>query len=63
MFFLSCYHVEAWILPCPNSSRLRSGVCLGNKIRVRDRNRLDKLIKKCISVMGDEVELVEAVVK
>ena len=38
-------------------------VCWGNNIRVRDRNRLDKLIKNCSSVMGEGAELVEAVVR
>lgn len=38
-------------------------VCWGNCLIVRDRNRLDKLVRKCVSVMGRGVDSVGALVE
>lgn len=46
------------------SSAVFFGVfCWGSGITVRDRNRLDKLIRKCVSVMGGRVDSVDELVE
>ena len=42
---------------------LFGAVCWGNSMTVRDSNRLDKLIRRCVSVMGGRVESVGSMVE